>query len=218
MELSRFYFGVVAAGMGRLKNWDYRTASAYFVTIVTRRRTHFFGHILDGKMCKNEIGDIADACWRSIPEHIPNVSLREFIIMPDHVHGIVMLNDPDNTDCKVNCSRMQFPFQLAGSSLKGCFIDQDIILNQIPMMKFHAVDQEQLYSVFDSKYFSSIAPLKGSLSVALRSYKSVVTRLARVKEPNFGWQRGFHDRIIRNQAEYDRIARYIISNPKRWKG
>jgi len=77
----------------RLKGYEYSQGGAYFVTICTHNRECMFGKIVDGKMCINEWGKIAERCWLEIPEHYPNVSLDEFVIMPNHIHGIIILNE-----------------------------------------------------------------------------------------------------------------------------
>ena len=82
----------------RLKNWDYRTSAAYFITICTANRTHFFGEIVNQKMVLSNTGVIADILWHHIPNHAPNVSLGEFVVMPNHIHGILILNQPDDGD------------------------------------------------------------------------------------------------------------------------
>jgi len=77
----------------RLKGYDYSQPGAYFVTIVTHQRQCIFGRIVDGKMRLNEWGEIAKQCWNEIPQHYPNVTLDEYVIMPNHIHGIIILND-----------------------------------------------------------------------------------------------------------------------------
>jgi len=73
----------------RLKGYDYSQNGAYFVTICTHNRECLFGKIVDGEMCINEWGKIAKRCWLEIPQHYPNVSLDEFVIMPNHIYGIL---------------------------------------------------------------------------------------------------------------------------------
>jgi len=75
----------------RLTNWDYSNPGKYFVTICTKNRKCLFGKINDGKMLFNDIGSIANKFWAEIPVHFPNVELDEFVIMPNHVHGIVVI-------------------------------------------------------------------------------------------------------------------------------
>jgi len=76
----------------RLQEYDYTQAGAYYVTIVTHQRDCLFGEILNEEMFLNEFGKIADECWRAIPEHFPNVELGAHMIMPNHVHGIIIIN------------------------------------------------------------------------------------------------------------------------------
>ncbi len=80
----------------RLKWWDYGWNAAYFVTICTRNREHYFGEIKDGKMWLTNIGKIAQDFWVAIPEHFPFVKLGEFVIMPNHVHGIIIIDKPES--------------------------------------------------------------------------------------------------------------------------
>lgn len=75
----------------RLRGWDYSNAGYYFVTICTRNREHHFGQIRDGEMHLSAVGEIVACYWREIPKHHANVELDEFMIMPNHVHGIVVI-------------------------------------------------------------------------------------------------------------------------------
>ncbi|MDL2312781.1 transposase, partial [Bacteroidales bacterium OttesenSCG-928-B11] len=68
--------------------WDYGQNGAYFVTICTHNRKHFFGKIENGKMILSKIGEIAHQYWSEIPAHFPFAYLGEFVVMPNHVHGI----------------------------------------------------------------------------------------------------------------------------------
>lgn len=76
----------------RLKDWDYGSNAIYFVTICTQNREHYFGEIIDGKMQLNEIGELVQKYWIEIPNHFPFVQLHEFVVMPNHVHGIIEIN------------------------------------------------------------------------------------------------------------------------------
>jgi REP element-mobilizing transposase RayT len=75
------------------KFFAHTSSGAYFVTIVTHGRQCLFGQIVDGQMRLNEWGEIAKRCWMEIPQHYPYVILDAFVIMPNHVHGIIILND-----------------------------------------------------------------------------------------------------------------------------
>lgn len=80
----------------RLKGYDYSQAGLYFVTICCHNRMHLFGNVVNGGMELNDAGKIADACWMEIPNHFPNAVLHEYIVMPNHVHGIVELKTDIN--------------------------------------------------------------------------------------------------------------------------
>lgn len=79
----------------RAQWWNYSNNGAYFITICTENRTHYFGEIKDGKMILSEAGKIAQKCWDEIPQHFPFVELGAFVVMPDHVHGIIMISNND---------------------------------------------------------------------------------------------------------------------------
>jgi REP element-mobilizing transposase RayT len=77
----------------RLQGYDYSMAGAYFVTICAYRRECFFGEIVDGEMWLSDAGRTARPIWEQLPDHYPYIRLDAFVIMPNHVHGIVILND-----------------------------------------------------------------------------------------------------------------------------
>ncbi len=80
----------------RLPAYDYSAPGAYFITIVAQGRTCLFGDVIDGQMRLSGRGVIADECWRLIPTHFPHVKLGAYVVMPNHVHGIIGLHDRDN--------------------------------------------------------------------------------------------------------------------------
>jgi REP element-mobilizing transposase RayT len=77
----------------RLAGYDYRNEGLYFVTICTKNKFHYFGEIENGNLLLNEIGLIAHTYWAEIPQHFDHVSLDEFVIMPDHMHGIICIDE-----------------------------------------------------------------------------------------------------------------------------
>ena len=79
----------------RLKGYNYSQAGAYFITICTYERVCIFEDVFDGKIQINNAGEIANICWQQISEHFPNVVLDEYVIMPNHVHGIIFIVDND---------------------------------------------------------------------------------------------------------------------------
>jgi putative transposase len=77
----------------RLKGYDYTQAGGYFVTIVTLGREYLFGEISGGEMRINAMGRIVEECWHAIPDHFPNADIDVFVVMPNHLHGIVIIHE-----------------------------------------------------------------------------------------------------------------------------
>lgn len=86
----------------RLKGYDYSQSGAYFVTIRTRKGESFFGGIVHGELRRSPIGKTAEEFWLQIPQHFPYVELDEFKVMPNHVHGIILIwgDDDSQPDCR----------------------------------------------------------------------------------------------------------------------
>ncbi len=76
----------------RLKGYDYSQAGAYFVTICSWNRQCIFGDVVDGNVKLNEYGEIVDEYWYHLPQHHSHVALDEFVIMPNHIHGILIID------------------------------------------------------------------------------------------------------------------------------
>ncbi len=171
----------------RLPHWDYSSNGYYFVTLCTHDRQHFFGEISGSKMEWSDIGRIAQQYWSEIPDHFPFVRLDEYVVMPNHVHGIVVIdkNLPDS------------------APVPG-----------VPVETRHAVS---LPNVPNSATNQFSKPIPHSLSTIVRSYKSAVKKWSTDNRFDFAWQSNYHDHIIRDQQELDRIRDYIASNPANWK-
>jgi len=174
----------------RCQKWDYGSNGKYFITIVTKNRNPFFGGItFDNRMILSEIGKIAQQCWLEIPDHFSFVKLDQFVVMPDHFHGVISI---EKKSIQVETASLYDP--------------------NIP-------DPEEPGSIKltpGQKRFRN--PEKNSISSIVGAFKSAVSRLARQMDPEFGWQSRFHDHIIRDKKEFKKIERYIKFNPKNWKG
>jgi len=167
----------------RLKNWDYSTPGAYFITICTKNRERVFGRVKRGEMILSEIGKIADSHWREIPNHFPSVHLDEFQMMPDHLHGIVII-EPNNSVFVVETP------------------ESGVSTTTIPRITTKTVTNRNWNP--------------GSLGVIVNQYKRICTIQIRKHGYVFEWQSRFHDHIIRNDAELNRIRKYIRYNPVHW--
>lgn len=98
---------------------DYAANGAYFVTIITKNRHHWFGKVANGTMELSPVGQIADACWLEIPEHFAFVKLGAHIIMPDHVHGIITIDKPDQDKNPVKLNKFGPQSQNLASVIRG---------------------------------------------------------------------------------------------------
>ncbi|MGQ7867805.1 transposase [Sunxiuqinia sp. sy24] len=181
----------------RLQNWDYGSNASYFVSICTHNRACYFGHTADQKMVLSETGDIARHYWLAIPNHFAFIELGAFVIMPNHVHGILIFNKPENgqTPDHKN-SGMNAPNDIDGG------------LVETPNLGVSTTGQTAAAS---EKWKPD------TLGVIINQYKRAVTINARKINSDFAWQSRFHDHIIRNDQSLQRISNYIRNNPANWK-
>ena len=174
----------------RLKGYNYSTPGAYYVTIVTKNRKCLFGNIENNKMIYNEVGKIVDNFWSEIPIHFPYVNMDEYVIMPNHLHGIIFI---DETIKPAILTIVETP---------------DV---ETPDVETPDVETPKLgVSTNDLK-------IRQPVGVIINQFKRACTIEIRKIENNFGWQSRFHDRIIRDENELNRIRQYIINNPLNWK-
>ncbi len=191
----------------RLQNWDYGWNASYFVTICTKTREHYFGKIVDGEMCLSEIGGIAQQCWREIPDHFPFVILDAFVIMPNHVHGIIIINKTDDGGDGGNGD---------GGNGDGGNGDGG---NGVGAQNF--VETQNFASLRNNlqqtRYKNQFGPQRKNLASIIRGYKTGVKKYATMNNINFAWQPRYNDHIIRDNPSFDRIRNYINTNIKNWK-
>jgi len=79
----------------RLRGYDYTRAGAYFVTICTQNRECLFGNIVEGEIWLNDAGHMVQSVWNELSQHYPGVDVDAFVVMPNHIHGIIVLMDDD---------------------------------------------------------------------------------------------------------------------------
>ena len=103
----------------RLKGYDYSSAGAYFVTVCNHNHLCLFGQIAEEKMLLNDAGKFANKCLLGIPGHFPHVKLDKFIIMPNHIHGIIIINVGANNYSPLQINQFRSPFRTIGSIIRG---------------------------------------------------------------------------------------------------
>jgi REP element-mobilizing transposase RayT len=182
----------------RLAGYDYRNEGLYFVTICTKNKFHYFGEIENGNLVLNEIGLIAHTYSAEIPQHFDHVSLDEFVIMPDHIHGIISIDE------KREINRPFVETLLA--TYQNIIIENEIV----ETYNYTSLQKPK------NQHFQNLSAPANSLSTIIRSFKSAVTIGAGKINPNFEWQSRFHDHIIRDVQSFERIRNYIINNPANW--
>ena len=184
----------------RLKGYDYRRAGAYFVTICTYRSAHLLGEIRKGKVYKSEAGEIAEAFWRGIPDHNLNAQIDAYVIMPNHLHGIIWLAEDQEVSI--------VPSQGKASRIER---GRDAGIAGDTMYRIRNRDDSK------AKKEKFGHPVSGSLSTIMRSYKASVTRECRRRGLSFKWHSRFYDRIIRTEQQLKHVRVYIAKNPMNWK-
>lgn len=181
----------------RLSGYDYSQPGAYFITIVTYNRQCSFGNIIDGEMMLNEFGVLVQNEWLKTGIIRPNINIDTFVVMPNHLHGIIIITD---NDC--NCGNCRDTLQRAST---------------IMLQRASTITDTGMITKTNEQFGK---PTKNSIPTIVRLFKSTTTKQINQlrqtpKQPL--WQRNFYEHIIRNEVELNRIRQYIIDNPKKWK-
>lgn len=173
----------------RLQGYDYAQAGAYFVTICTQNRACLFGEIVDEKMRVNDVGRMVERWWEKLPEKFPATEIDEFIIMPNHLHGIVVL---------VGAAPCGRPGGVAVADASG--------LARARLKAGHPHGGAPTLGDIMS-WFKTMTTNDYLRGVKQRGWTSFPGKL---------WQRNYYEHIIRDDAALDRIRQYIAENPLRW--
>jgi REP element-mobilizing transposase RayT len=196
----------------RLRGYDYTRSGAYYITVCTHDRLPLFGDVVNRVMMPIAMGHIVQRCWDAIPEHMPMVVCDAFVVMPNHVHGIIVI-----TGAVAGASSVDH-----GSSLVGGVGAANSRPLRDPGPADDPIDPPPPDGT-DTPHRPPIAIMvKNSLGHIMQTFKAAVSRQALrdglMPRGTPIWQRGYYERIIRDDGEHDRIARYIADNPANWKG
>ena len=189
----------------RLPGYDYTQPGAYFVTICVQHRKCLFGTVTDRKLQLNEIGQIIIDCWNHIPQHFPSVELYEYVVMPNHMHGIIAWGIPKPED--------PHPPKIAEA--------------RSPRLSQIATPFENTKNVGAR----SPRPLKNNLNrinetpsfslgkiIAYFKYQSTKRINQRYNTPGMRlWQKNYYDHIVRDDPDLQRLREYIQINPMKWE-
>jgi REP element-mobilizing transposase RayT len=191
--------------------WHDYGGGAYFATVCTKQREHFFGEIVDAacrdvacrvstlepeQMKFTKIGEFLNEKIKNINTHCSYCEIPLYVVMPNHWHAIVFI-DGDKTP----------------------YIRRDMTSCTTPTVETrHATSLQSAYpqQQTENGKMQNIANQQGWLSVAIGGIKSAITKFANENKIDFAWQTRFHDHIIRDTTEMNRIADYIENNPDTW--
>ncbi len=199
----------------RLKYWDYANPGLYFITICTHNHNCDFGFINEAKINLNTQGVFAFNNWKKIRDKFENVILDEFVVMPNHVHGIIIITKNEND--KIGRAAINH-----GSK-------NNTAIDGIGMDKKDAIKGEDATNGGDAinRVSSGRGGITGennpmntkhSVSKIIRWYKGRCTfEIRKNIDPGFKWQSRFYDHIIRNEKSYLKIKEYIRYNPNKWE-
>lgn len=182
----------------RLNGYDYAQNGNYFLTLCTRNRECLFGDVRDGKMYLSNYGKMVNECWQEIPVHFPQIVLHEYVIMPNHVHGIIEINNPQST----------------GANMGRCTDTVDVGANAVDDVGANVVDD------VGANNYSPLRTPQSRPHGTSRTVGSVVRgfKIGVTKQMGFSpWQRNYYEHIIRNDESYQNIVQYMAQNPLKWE-
>jgi putative transposase len=252
----------------RLPGYDYGQAGLYFITICAWQRQCIFGAIEDGEMHLNPVGEIARDEWLKTAKMRPNIDIAEFVVMPNHVHGIIAIGDgmdvigavgvigrgtmhrapTDDTEKFGKPTSNMIPTIVNGET-DVTDVDMGVvgangggamhrtptdnteqfgepISNRIPAIVNGDKDVTDTNGrgtmhrapTIDTEKFGK--PTSNTIPTIIRGYKAAVTTQVNIlrQSPHCPvWQRNYYENVVRSEAEYLRIADYILNNPRQWQ-
>jgi len=182
----------------RLKGYDYSQTGAYFVTICSKNNEFLFGKIIDEEMRLNDVGRIVQNCWNDLPLRFDSIELDEFVIMPNHIHGIIAIAGAGlGPNVGAGLALPESGAKIVGAGL--------------------ALPEEGAASRTPTKLgAASRAPTLGDIVGAFKSISAIKVNqmLSRSSQPL--WQRNYYEHIIRDEESLNKIREYIMNNPLSW--
>lgn len=184
----------------RLKDYDYSQSGLYFITICTANKHCLFCTDSEDFGNLSHMGKIARDYWLEIASHFKNAKLDVFVVMPNHIHGIIVMTENEEKRAE-NIQPLQPHEQNVGVQ----YIEPSSPHNKI----------QHIEPTLRQNRFQYITPR--SIGSIVRSYKAAVTRQCRKDEfCEIVWQRNFYERVIRSEKELNRLREYIANNPLNW--
>lgn len=191
----------------RLKEYDYTQAGAYFITICTWQRECLFGNVVNREMQLSRYGEAVRFNWDYLPKRYPYVKLDAFIIMPNHIHGIIFLIDNANNMHSV------------GADLE-IILDRKTSRGGFNQYIFREIDNPKKPAPTAQPALTKSTIKRHGLPEVVRGFKTFSARRINQLRCMAGvpvWQRNYYEHIIRNEESLQKIRDYIINNPLSWQ-
>jgi putative transposase len=181
----------------RLKGFDYSGDGMYHIVIRTKNGVCVFGKVDVGEMKLSPSGEIAKKCWKEIPEHFRNVELDQYVVMPNHIHGIVVIK-------ALVRAIHESPIPESSPGSGGSPIPEEVFHTSPPESPIPETTLERrrmlipkIVGRFKMNSAKEINGLQGTSGTPF-------------------WQRGYYEHVIREGKDLDRIRQYILDNPANW--
>jgi putative transposase len=191
----------------RLKGHDYSAPGAYFITICVHQRECLFGEVISGEMKLNQFGQLVWSHWQNLAHHHSHLQVDAFVVMPNHIHGILILkNDQTNHNGFVGAGLADPVSAPHNASLPKPALSEDVGNNAFSTKP--ALPQDVVISQHHS------------ISEIIRGFKTFSARRINQIRRSPGipvWQRNYHEHIIRDEAALSTIRQYITNNAKTWR-
>jgi REP element-mobilizing transposase RayT len=218
----------------RLPGYDYSSPGAYFVTICAQRRDYPFGAVRSGEVRLSEPGEMITRWWLSLPEKFPHVRLDAFVIMPDHVHGIIVFDNTANdvTNDATNDVTNDATNDVTNDATNDVTNDaanvgaDQCVRPQCDAVKIDAFDAGRHTGrpLHGNDNDSRDSTKRATLGAVIQWFKTMTTNeyIRHVHDhgwPPFEqrlWQRNYWEHIIRDNNALNAIRDYINANPARW--
>ena len=178
----------------RLQGYDYSQSGAYFITVCAQGRECLFGGIENSEMMLNECGCVVRDEWLRTAEIRAEIQTGEFVVMPNHFHGIVIINKSTARAIR------ELPEQAGAVITVGA-------IHELPLQSpLPGTSRQQRRQMALSKIIGRFKMLTAKRINEIRQLPGVPV-----------WQRNYYEHVIRNEADYGQIAEYIADNPRRWE-
>ena len=203
--------------------WHNYREGMYFITICTHQHKPYLGRIIprpgleENQLKLTEVGKFVMENLQQITCHYPYAKIPVFVIMPNHIHFIIIIDssdDPTRRDVVRYVSDIPFKDPNGDVARNHSFDNPNGDVARNVSTGNNQNNRNQTISTDNENQTQKpISPQKGSLSTVIRGFKSAITKYARERGIAFAWQTRFYDRIVRNQNELNAIVEYIENNP-----